>query len=300
MAWVGGRARRLGVASERLSPILALAPAFAILAVFFYGFICWTIYISFTTSRMLPRYEFAGLANYRFLLANDRWGLAYTNLLVFAAIFIVGALVLGFFTAVLVDRAGSASGFYRTLLLYPLSISWLATGLLWQWLLNPSFGIERSVRDLGFTNFTFDWLVGQDTAIYTLVFAALWHMTGLVMAIFLAGLRGIDDDIWRATRIEGIPTWRVYIHVILPMLRPYVLTVVMLLSFGVVRLFDLVIAMTGGGPGFATDMPALFMYDQTFTRSRLGVGAASAVMILLTTAAVIAPYLYLELRKQPR
>jgi glucose/mannose transport system permease protein len=284
--------------SQRGIAALSLLPAFVAVAICFYGFIAWTLVISLTSSRMLPRYDFVGLRNYLALLEDERFHVAFTNLFVFGFWFIGGTLVAGFLLAVLVDLSGRAGAVFRTIYLYPLAISWLVTGLLWQWILNPTFGLERAVRGLGFDSFVFDWITRQDRALYTLVIAAVWHIAGLVMAIFLAGLRSIDREIWKATRIDGVPAWRVYLHVVLPMLRPYVLTVVMLLSFGVIRSFDLVVAMTGGGPGFATDMPALFMYDHTFTRSRLGSGAASAVMMMGTMIIVLAPYLYLELRKR--
>jgi glucose/mannose transport system permease protein len=218
--------------------------------------------------------------------------------LTFGALFVASAVVLGFLLAAMVDSSGRTEGFFRTVFLCPLAISWLVTGLLWQWLLDPGHGIEAALRSVGFDRARFDWLVRQETALFTIVIAGLWHVAGLVMAIFLAGLRGLDPQIWQAARIDGVPGWRVYLHVILPMLRPQVLTAVLLLSFGVIRVFDLVVGMTGGGPGFATDMPALFMYDHAFTRGRLGIGAASAVLMMLTMAAALAPYLYLELSRR--
>ena len=284
---------------QRLVAALALVPACLILGVAFYGFIAWTVAISVTGSRLLPRYEFTGFGNYAALIDDARFGRSFANLAVFGVLHVGIALVVGVLLAIGLDRLrrGPADTLQLVYLL-PLSTSWLVTGLVWQWVLNPGMGVERAVQALGWTGFRFDVLVRQDTAIYALVAAGVWHVAGLVMALFLAGLRGVDPDIWRAARAEGIPTWRTYLHVVLPMLRTTALTAVLLLSFGVVRMFDLVVAMTGGGPGFATDMPALFIYDMTFSRSRLGIGAASAVMLMLTMLAVLAPYLALELRRR--
>jgi glucose/mannose transport system permease protein len=265
----------------------------------FYGFIAWTVVISLTGSRLLPRYDFIGLANYAALADDFRFARAFGNLTVFGVLYVGLALLLGMLLAIGLDRLRRGpAGALRMIYLHPLSMSWLVTGLVWQWVLNPGLGLERAVQALGWAGFRFDVLVRQDTAIYALVAAGVWHVAGLVMAMILTGLRGVDPDIWRATRVEGIPVWRVYLHVVLPMLRTYVLTAILLLSFGVVRMFDLVVAMTGGGPGFATDMPALFIYDMSFSRSRLGIGAASAVVLMLTMVAVLAPYLALELRRR--
>ena len=284
---------------QRLVAAVALVPACMIMGVAFYGFIAWTIAISLTGSRLLPRYVFTGFGNYAALIDDARFARSFANLAAFGVLHVGIALLLGILLAIGLDRLrrGPADGLHLIYLL-PLSTSWLVTGLVWQWLLNPGLGLERAIQGLGWAGFRFDFLVRQDTAIYALVAAGVWHVAGLVMALFLAGLRGVDPDIWRAARAEGIPTWRTYVHIVLPMLRATTVTAVLLLSFGVVRMFDLVVALTGGGPGFATDMPALFIYDITFSRSRLGLGAASAVMLMLTTMAVLTPYLALELRRR--
>ena len=216
----------------------------------------------------------------------------------FGSVFIGVTTAAGLLLAIAVDRLGSRSRpVLRLVFLYPLSVSWLVTGLVWQWVLNPGLGIEHAVQIMGWSGFRFDVLVREPTAIYALAGAGAWHLCGLVMALFLAGLRGVDPQIWQATRVEGIPAWRAYVHVVLPMLRPYLLTVVLLLSFAVARTFDLVVAMTGGGPGFATDMPALLIYDTMFPRSQAGTAAAGAVVLMLTMVAVLAPYVTLELRR---
>jgi glucose/mannose transport system permease protein len=278
---------------------VALLPATVVLGVCFYGFIVWTGTISFTASRRLPRFDFIGFGNYVDLASDERFRQAFGHLFVFGGLFVALALLIGLGLAIGIDRLGArGAAAFRLIYLYPLSLSWLVTGLVWQWILNPGLGLERAVQVLGFPGFRFDALVRQDTALLTVVAAACWHSAGLVMALFLTGLRGIDREIWMATRVEGIPIARVYLHVILPQLRPYVVTAVLLLAFGVVRMFDLVIAMTGGGPGFATDMPTLFVQDHIFARGRLGLGAAAAVVLMVTMIAVLAPYLAIELRRR--
>ncbi|WP_084536899.1 carbohydrate ABC transporter permease [Azospirillum halopraeferens] len=286
---------------RRLSPAtaarIALIPATVITVVCFYAFIAWTFVISLTRSRLLPVYDFVGFDQYRRLFANARWWTAMENLAIHGTLFIVGCTLAGYALAILIDRGVRAESVFRTIFMLPLSMSFIVTGVIWQWLLNPTFGIQDAVRDLGWTDFVFNWIVRQDRAIYTLAIAGVWQQVGLCMALFLAGLRGIDPNIWKATRVDGIPTWRVYLHIITPMLRPVFFTVVVLLAALVMKAFDLVVALTGGGPGFASDLPARFVVDHILNRQELGLGAAGAFMMLCTIAAVIAPYLYVELRK---
>jgi glucose/mannose transport system permease protein len=275
---------------------IALVPAAVITAVCFYAFVGWTVVISMTRSRLLPVYNFVGLDQYRRLFANDRWWTAMENLAIHGTLFIVGCTVLGYVLALLLDRATRGESFFRTVFMLPLSMSFIVTGTIWQWLLNPTLGIQDAVRDLGWTEFVFNWIVRPDRAIYTLAIAGVWQQVGLCMALFLAGLRGIDPNIWKATRVDGIPTWRVYTDIITPMLRPVFFSVFVLLSAMVLKSFDLVVALTGGGPGFSSDLPARFVVDHILNRQELGLGAAGAFMMLCTIAAVISPYLYVELR----
>ncbi|MDR3517687.1 MAG: sugar ABC transporter permease [Azospirillaceae bacterium] len=219
---------------------------------------------------------------------------------VFGVLFVGFALILGFLLAVALDQRIRFEGFFRTVLLYPLSMSFIVTGLAWQWLLNPAMGLQHLVREAGWDNFLFDWIIRPDRAIYTIVLAAVWHSSGLVMAIILAGLRGVDRDIWRATQVEGIPRWRTYLSIILPLLRPVVLTCVVLLIINVVRSYDLVVAMTNGGPGNATDVPGKFVIDMAFERANIGQASAAAVIMLLTVIAAVMPYFYLETRRTGR
>jgi glucose/mannose transport system permease protein len=177
-----------------------------------------------------------------------------------------------------------------------MAVSFVVTGTAWRWILNPSLGLQQSVRDLGWTGFSFDWLGDPDRALYTLVIAGVWQSAGFAMALFLAALRGIDGEIVKAARVDGAPVWKIYALVLVPMLRPVFLTVIVLLSVAVLRNFDLVVVLTGGGPGYASDLPSRFMYEMAFRRDQLGLGAASAVMMLFTFIAIIVPYLHSELR----
>lgn len=284
----------------RPSPLgarLTLAPTLVVALVCFYATIGWTIVMSFTPSRLLPDYRFAGTIQYERLFATPRWEVAFHNMFLFGGLFIAACLILGFLLAAALDRKIMLEGTLRSIFLYPFALSFIVAGLAWQWLLNPSFGVERVLKDLGFADARFDWIVDPDMAIYTIVIAGVWRNAGLIMALFLAGLRGINPEIWRATRVEGIPAWRVYVQIIIPMLRPTILTAVVLLATSVVTSYDLVVAMTAGGPGYATDLPGKFVVDFLFQRSNLGLASAAAVVMLTAMVGALAPYFILELRR---
>ncbi len=275
---------------------LALVPALAILAVAYIGSTGWTIWISFTASRMLPNSNFIGLRQYETLFNNDRWLVSSHNLAIFGTLMVLGALAVGLILAIAIDQRVRAENLFRSVFLYPFSMSFVVTGLAWQWMLNPTHGIQKLVRGWGFQEFQFDWIVRQETVIYTLVIAGVWHAAGLVMAIMLAGLRGIDDEIWKASRVDGIPTWRTYLSIVIPMLGASFATAGILLSASVVRLYDLAVAMTNGGPGLASEVPAKFVMDHLFERGNLGLAAAAATSMLVTVVAVAAPLLYARSR----
>jgi glucose/mannose transport system permease protein len=281
-------------------PRLVLAPSFAIVLVFVYGFILWTIYLSFTRSRMMPVYELAGFDAYRRLWSQPNWYMALHNIAIFGVLYILFCTALGLLIAILLDQRIRAEGVLRTIYLYPMAISFIVTGTAWKWFLNPGLGLEKTLHDWGFTAFHFDWLINTDKAIYTVVIAGVWQATGFCMAMFLAGLRGIDGEILKAAQIDGASTFATYRRIVIPMLRPVFLSVVIVLAHMAIKSYDLVIALTGGGPGNATELPSTFMYSYTFTRNQMSVGAASAVIMLMTIAAVIVPYLYSELRERGR
>jgi glucose/mannose transport system permease protein len=290
------RSRRPLANAEAWLPKLVVAPSFGAILIFVYLFILWTVYISFSKSGVMPNYALAGLHQYVRLWSTPRWYVALTNLFIFTSLFMVGCSVIGLLLAILLDQRIRAEGVIRTIYLYPMAISFIVTGTAWKWILNPGLGIERVAQSLGFANFHFDWLVNPDMAIFTVVIAGLWQSSGYAMALFLAGLRSIDDEILKAAAIDGAGPLRIYGRIVLPMLRPVLLSVFVILAHLAIKSFDLVIALTNGGPGYATDMPATFMYAFAFQRSELGTAAASAVMMLATVMAIMVPYLWSELR----
>jgi glucose/mannose transport system permease protein len=285
---------------ERQLPRLVVAPSFAASLFFVYGFILWTGYVSFSKSKMLPVYSLAGFANYAKLWNQERWHVAIANLAIFGVCFVVLCLLLGILLAVLLDQRIRAEGALRTIYLYPLALSFIVSGTAWRWLLNPSVGIQQFVRDLGYPDFTFAWITDTHLAVYTLVIAGVWQSSGFVMALFLAALRGVDQEIVKAAYLDGASLPRIYVSIIIPSVRPVFLTAIVVLSHIAIKSFDLVVALTGGGPGYASDLPANFMYEMTFRRNEIGVGAASAIMMLAAVLAIIVPYLYSELRGERR
>ncbi len=281
---------------EEHMPKLVLAPSFVIVLIFVYGFIAWTAWVSLTRSRLLPRYEIDGFIQYDRLFDSPRWDTAFTNLFVFGFLFIVIAMILGLILAILLDQNIRTEGAIRTIYLYPMALSMIVTGTAWKWILNPGLGLEATVRGWGFEDFTFDWLVNPDMAIYTVVIAAIWQSSGFVMALFLAGLRSVDQEIIKAAQVDGIPTWRVYTAIIIPAMAPIFLSAFIVLSHLAIKSFDLVIALTGGGPGYATDLPATYMYTMAFSRGDIGQAASSAMIMMMVVIAIVVPYLYSELR----
>ncbi len=292
--------RSQGFSLEKLLPKIVLAPTTLAMVVCMYGFILWTGALSFTKSRMLPQWEFVGFDQYERLFGNPRWDVALSNLVVFGVLFLAISLVLGLALAIFLDQRIRGEGAIRTIYLYPMAVSFVVTGTAWKWILNPGLGLEKLVRDWGFTDFEFRWLVDQEMAIYTIVIAAVWQSSGFVMAMFLAGLRGIDDSLIKAAQIDGASPMRAYWHVILPILRPVFFSAIVVLSHIAIKSFDLVQALTGGGPGYASDLPANFMYTFAFNRAQMGVGAASAMIMLFGVLAILVPYLYSELRGSNR
>ncbi|PZU85503.1 MAG: ABC transporter permease [Shinella sp.] len=278
-------------------PRLVLSPSLVAILVGVYLFIAWTGWISLSSSKMVPQYDFVGLEQYIRLWATPRWETAVVNLFLFTVLFLAITITIGLLIAILLDQQIRAEGLLRAIYLYPMALSFIVTGTAWKWILNPDLGVEKVVNDLGWTGFVFDWITRPEYAIYCIVIAAVWQSTGFAMAIFLAGLRGIDTSIIKAAQIEGASLPRIYINIIVPMLRPAFLSVIVLLSYISIKSFDLVLALTGGGPGNATEMPSTFMFAATFRRNQMGVGAASAIMMLMTVAAIIVPYLYSELKE---
>ena len=287
----------LARAFRKFTAMAALLPMAATVFVAYLGSVLWTLRTSFTSSRTFASDNYIGMAQYERLFDNERWMLSLHNIAVYGVLFIVACLVIGFLLAVFIDQNVMGEGALRTVFLYPYAMSFVATGVVWQWMLTPGKGIEHAVRLLGYPDFQFDWIVDDDMAIYTVVIATVWQFSGLVMALMLAGLRGVDPDLWKAAKLEGIPAWRVYLHVVLPMLGPTVATACMLLAVAVFKLYDAVVAMTQGGPGTATEVPAKFIMDHLFLRSNIGLASAGAVLMLVPVVALVAPYLYARSRR---
>ena len=279
-------------------PKLVLAPSFAVTLLFVYGFILFTVYLSFTGSKMLPLYKFVGFENYQKLWALQNWHTALANIAIFATLYIVICTVIGLSLAIFLDQKIRGEGLLRPIYLYPMALSFIVTGTAWKWFLDPGIGLERIMHEWGWESFAFNWIKDNDMAIYTIVIAAVWQTSGFVMAMFLAGLRGIDNEMLKAAQIDGASNWNLYRRIVIPLLRPAFLSSFVILSHLAVKSYDLIIALTGGGPGRATELPATFMYSYTFTRNSMGIGAASAVIMLMTIAAIMTPYLYAELKEK--
>ena len=276
----------------------ALLPLAATVLIAYLGSVLWTFRTSLTSARTFPSDQFVGLLQYTRLFDNERWLVSLQNLAVYAVLFILASLVIGFLLAAFIDRKVSGEGVLRTVFLYPYAMSFVATGLVWQWILNPDEGFAEALRQWGWSDFRFDWLVDQDLVLYTVVIATVWQAAGLVMAMMLAGLRGIDEEIWKAARLDGIPVWRVYVSIVLPMLAPTIATVMLLLATGAIKLFDAVAAMTQGGPGTASEVPAKFIMDHLFARANIGLASAAAITLLIPVVALLAPYAYARSRRK--
>lgn len=289
------KARTVGDFARRNLSQLVLSPTVASTLLVVYGFILWTLYISFSKSRMTPDYSFAGFEEYVRLWSSPRWYTAVGNMLVFTSLYVVICIAVGLLLAILLDQRIRIEGALRTIYLYPMAISFIVAGTAWKWILNPGIGIQKFMRDLGWSNFTFDWITDRNMAIYTLVIAAVWQASGFVMALFLAGLRGVDQEIVKAAHLDGAGGPRIYWSIIIPSLKPVFMSAIVILIHLSVKSFDLVVAMTAGGPGTASDLPATFMFSMIFQKNQLGTGAASAMMMLCVIVAVVVPYLYSEL-----
>jgi len=273
---------------------IAAIPMVLTALVVFVGGTLWTVTYSFTNSKLLPRTSFVGMDQYERLWSNSLWQTSIQNLLLFGVLSLVLTIGLGFLLAVLMDQKIRYEDTFRTIMLYPFALSFIVTGLVWQWVLNPDLGIQHVVRSMGWDGFNFDPLSNPNTVLYGLLIAGLWQGTGFVMCIMLAGLRGIDEDIWKAARVDGIPRWKTYLYIVIPMMRPVFITVLVIVASGIIKLYDLVVAMTSGGPGNASQVPAMYVYRYMFTAQNLGQGFAASTMMLLSVLIVLIPWAYLE------
>lgn len=285
--------RRRGIFRNATAKIASL-PMVATALVIFVGCTAWTIVHSFTNSRLLPRLDFVGLDQYDRLWGTRRWLVSIENLAIFGLCSMILTLVIGFTLAAMLDRKIRFEDTFRTIYLYPFALSFIVTGLAWQWILNPDFGVQNVVRSLGWESFEFDPLYDADIVIFGILIAAIWQGSGLIMCIMLAGLRGIDEDIWKAARVDGIPVWKTYVRIIIPMMRPVFITALVLIASGIIKVYDLVVAQTSGGPGIASEVPAKYVYDKMFKDQNLAQGFAASTMMLLSVVIILIPWAYLE------
>jgi glucose/mannose transport system permease protein len=279
---------------RNLNAKIAAIPMVLTALVVFVGGTLWTVVYSFSSSKLLPKANFVGFDQYERLWSNSRWLTSIENLLIYGVCSLIFTLVIGFLLAVLLDQKIRYEDTFRTIMLYPFALSFIVTGLVWQWILNPDFGVQSIVRSLGWESFAFNPLNDQSIVIYGLLIAGLWQGTGFVMCLMLAGLRGIDEDIWKAARVDGIPAWKTYLFIVIPMMRPVFITTLVIIAAGIVKLYDLVIAQTSGGPGNASQVPAMYVYDFMFQAQNLGQGFAASTMMLLSVLIVLIPWAYLE------
>ena len=273
---------------------IAAIPMILTTLVVFVGGTAWTVVYSFTNSKLLPRLKFVGLQQYDRLWSNSRWQVSIENLMLYGVFALVFTIVIGFLLAVLLDQKIRFEDTFRTVMLYPFALSFIVTGLVWQWILNPEFGVQSMVRALGWEDFVFNPLYDPEIVMFGLLIAGLWQGTGFVMCIMLAGLRGVDEDIWKAAHVDGIPAWKTYLFIVVPMMRPVFITTLVIVASGIIKLYDLGVAQTSGGPGIASQVPAMYVYDYMFTAQNLGQGLAASTMMLLSVLIVLIPWAYLE------
>ena len=275
------------------SKIAAMPMIFTSIGIFIIATL-WTIYHSFTNSRMLPKSDFIGLGQYERLWSSDRWYMSIENLAIYGFCSLIFSLFIGFMLAALLDQKTRFENTFRTIFLYPFALSFIVTGLVWQWILNPDYGVQKIVRSLGFESFVFNPLYNADIVIYGILVAGLWQGTGFIMCLMLAGLRGIDQEIWKAARVDGIPMWKTYIRIVIPMMRPVFITTLVIIAAGIIKVYDLIVAQTSGGPGISSEVPAKYVYDYMFSAQNLGQGFAASTMMLVSVLIVLIPFAYLE------
>ena len=311
---------------DRVVSILLLMPAVIAVAIFVYGMIGWSVWVSLSKANDLSfDMSFNGLANYVSIFNNIRFQLDLRNTVVFTVFFVLASLAIGLFLANLIDRRIRAESLFRSLFLFPLAISFIVTGVVWKWLLTPSAGFNVL---LGLDQSTNRWftdptvlsitpdsgagqllagiglgflatpLFGIPIALLSLVLAAVWQMSGFVMALYLAGLRGIPEELREAGRVDGASEWQLFRRIILPLLTPVTVTAVIILGHISLKIYDLQQAMTKQGPGFATDFPASYMWQTAFNDNQFAKGAAVGVVMLVMVATLIVPYIIWNRRQE--
>ncbi|MBB5752877.1 carbohydrate ABC transporter permease [Prosthecomicrobium pneumaticum] len=300
IAMVDGEGVSFRQRAGRWWPVVVLAPSLLASFVYVVVFTLWTLYISLSNSGLLPSYGFVGLENYASLWANRRWNIAYNNLFFFSAFYILGSMAVGLLLAILIDQRVKGEALWRTIFLYPLAVSFIVTGTVWSWLYNPADGVQMLVRSLGWESFSFALASDRNTAIYAVIITGIWQSSGFAMALFLAGLRSVDPDLVKAAQIDGASAFRTYRKVILPTIAPIFLAVAVVQIQFAIKTFDLVAALTRGGPGVSTTFPAIYVYDLMFQRGQIGEGAAAAMMMLAALAVVLVPYSFFVVWRRRR
>ncbi len=281
---------------SKVTPQLALGPAVLVTLVAFVGAILWTILLSLTRSRRLPDYTIDWsnwTRQYDRVFADDAWAIALQNL-IFLAVGSGLAIVMGFVLAAMIDREKRGQDLFRTLFLYPLAVSLIVTGVAWRWILNPEMGLQTALHGIGLTWVNFNWLAEGRTAMYAIILASVWQSAGFYMALMLSGLKSINTEIWSAARLDGISTWRLYLEVIIPMMKFTFLTCAILLSLGVIKAYDIVLAMTNGGPGQSTWVPGYYTINALANKQNLGLASAAATMMLGLTLLIFVPLVALN------
>jgi len=285
---------------SRHTPKIVLAPSIAASFVYVFVFCAWTVWVSLSNSTLLPDFTYEGIKHYINLWENRRWTIAYTNLFLFGGFYVVGSLLVGLLLAILIDQRVRGEAVWRSVLLYPLALSFVVSGTVWRWIFNPTTGVEALMHSLGFADFYFNWILDREKAIYTVVVTGVWQASGFAMVLLLAGLRSVDQDLIKAAQIDGASMARIYWKILIPSIRPIMIAVIVILLQFAIKTFDLVVSQTGGGPGLATNVPAIYVYDLMFQRGQIAQGAAAAVMILLALAVVLVPYAIWSNRRNRR
>lgn len=293
------------IKGDKWTPILFITPSIVAVGIFVYGFISWTGFISFTKwNDVLPDYTLVGFKNYQKLFANMRFQIDLHNTLVFTVVFVASCLLIGLLLAVLIDQRIKGESMFRNLFLLPMAVSFIVSGVIWHWLFNPgsiqlgNIGVNQLFEKLGLNFLNSGWYTDPKIGIIAVAIAAIWQFSGYTMALYLAGLRGIPLELREAAAIDGASKWKIFYYITLPFLRPITFGAIIILGHISLKIFDLVVAMTGSGPAFSSDVPALFMYDTTFRGNHFAQGASIAIILLLLVSLLIIPYLITTFSKE--
>ena len=295
---------------ERWLAFLLILPSIVLIAIFVYGFIGWTTTVSLSKwNSILPDYTWVGLENFENLFSQQRFGIDLWNTLFFTMFFLVICVGIGLLLAILLDQRVKGEGIFRTIYLFPMALSFVFTGVIWQWIFAPGTadrlrGVNALLHLVGLDALRWKWYTDTSSigpfhvALIPVIIAAAWQLIGYTMAMYLAGLRGIPEEIREAARVDGASEISIYRRIILPMLQPITLSALIILGHISLKIFDLVYSMTGSGPAFVTDMPGIFMFETTFRGNHYAQGAAISIVMLLMIAVVIIPYLIYSFRRE--